>query len=207
MKDIIKNDCSTIFTKNGKALKVYFDDNTSEYAEYFEVESKVDSKNSRCHSTVRFKVNGVIYLKKYDPESDRDKFYVVDSCGNILKPLCLESNIIDVSFVDVPKTADDIYNMFHSESKTPDASNRVNHPSHYNQGGIEVWDVISAFTKDLEGAEAFYAGNVIKYVLRWNHKNGIEDLEKAKVYIDKLIESRKGEKSMEQSQPYGNEKD
>ena len=72
-------------------------------------------------------------------------------------------------------------------------SDSVNHPSHYNQGGMEVWDVIKAFTSDLNGAEAFYAGNVIKYVLRWNHKNGIEDLEKAKVYIDKLIESRKEE--------------
>lgn len=193
MNDIvIQNDFDTIFTKNGKALKVYFDDNTSEYADYFEVESKVDSKNSRCHSTVRFKVNGVRCLKKYDPESDSDKFYVFDS-GNILRPLFPGSSIIDISFVDVPKTADDIYNMFHPESKTPDPSNRVNHPSHYNQGGIEVWDVISAFTKDLEGAEAFYAGNVIKYVLRWHHKNGIEDLEKAKVYIDKIIESRKGE--------------
>ena len=68
---------------------------------------------------------------------------------------------------------------------------KVNHPSHYNQNGMEVWDVIKAFTSDLNGAEAFYAGNVIKYVLRWNHKNGIEDLEKAKAYIDKLIESRK----------------
>lgn len=70
---------------------------------------------------------------------------------------------------------------------------KVNHPSHYNQNGMEVWDVIKAFTSDLNGTEAFYAGNVIKYVLRWNHKNGIEDLEKAKVYIDKLIESRKEE--------------
>lgn len=191
MKDIvIENDFDTIFTKNGKALKVYFDDNTSEYAEYFEIESKVDSKNSRCHSTVRFEVNGVWCLKKYDPESDCDKFYIVDSC-NILRPLSPRSDIIDISFVDIPKTADDIYNMFHPESKTPDPSNGVNHPSHYNQGGIEVWDVISAFTKDLEGAEAFYAGNAIKYVLRWNHKNGIEDLEKAKVYIDKIIEGRK----------------
>lgn len=192
MKDVIKNDCGPIFTKNGKALKVYFSNNTSEYAEYFEVESKVDSKNSKCHSTVKFKVNGVKYLKKYDPESDRDKFYIVDSC-DILRPLCLESNIIDISFVDAPKTVYDIYSMFRSESKNPDTNNGVNHPSHYNQGGIEVWDVISAFTKDLEGAEAFYAGNVIKYALRWNHKNGIEDLEKAKVYIDKIIESRKGE--------------
>lgn len=191
MKDIIKNDCGPIFTKNGKALKVYFDDNTSEYAEHFEVESKVDSKNSRCHSTVKFKINGVKYLKKYDPESNSDKFYIVDSCGNILRTICPGSNIINISFVDVPKTVYDIYSMFRSESKTPDTSNGVKHPSHYNQGGIEVWDVISAFTKDLEGAEAFYAGNVIKYVLRWNHKNGIEDLEKAKVYIDKIIEGRK----------------
>lgn len=70
-------------------------------------------------------------------------------------------------------------------------SDPVIHPSHYNQNGMEVWDVINAFTKDLSGAEAFYAGNVIKYVLRWQHKNGIEDLEKAKVYIDKIIEMEK----------------
>lgn len=39
--------------------------------------------------------------------------------------------------------------------------------------------------------EAFYAGNAIKYILRWDKKNGVEDLEKAKVYIDKIIEGRK----------------
>ena len=70
-------------------------------------------------------------------------------------------------------------------------SDNVNHPSHYNQNGMEVWDVIKAFTSNLSGAEAFYAGNVIKYILRWDKKNGIEDLEKAKVYIDKIIEGRK----------------
>lgn len=72
-----------------------------------------------------------------------------------------------------------------------EVSNSVNHPNHYNQGGMEVWDVIKAFTENLSGAEAFYAGNAIKYILRWDKKNGIEDLEKAKVYIDKIIEERK----------------
>jgi len=70
-------------------------------------------------------------------------------------------------------------------------SSSVNHPNHYNQGDMEVWDVIKAFTENLSGAEAFYAGNAIKYILRWDKKNGIEDLEKAKVYIDKIIEGRK----------------
>lgn len=70
-------------------------------------------------------------------------------------------------------------------------SDKVNHPNHYNQNGMEVWDVIKAFTSNLSGAEAFYAGNAIKYILRWDKKNGIEDLEKAKVYINKIIEGRK----------------
>lgn len=70
-------------------------------------------------------------------------------------------------------------------------SSKVHHPDHYNQNGMEVWDVIKAFTSELSGAEAFYAGNAIKYILRWDKKNGIEDLEKAKVYIDKIIEGRK----------------
>lgn len=70
-------------------------------------------------------------------------------------------------------------------------SSKVHHPNHYNQNGMEVWDVIKAFTSNLSGVEAFYAGNAIKYILRWDKKNGIEDLEKAKVYIDKIIEGRK----------------
>lgn len=73
------------------------------------------------------------------------------------------------------------------------SSSKVHHPSHYNQNGMEVWDVIKAFTSNLSGVEAFYAGNAIKYILRWDKKNGIEDLEKAKVYIDKIIEGRKGD--------------
>lgn len=73
----------------------------------------------------------------------------------------------------------------------PESTSKVHHPNHYNQNGMEVWDVIKAFTSNLSGAEAFYAGNVIKYILRWDKKNGIEDLEKAKVYIDKIIEGRK----------------
>ena len=64
----------------------------------------------------------------------------------------------------------------------------VNHPSHYQStGGIEVIDVIKAFTADLKGVEAFDTGNVIKYICRWKYKNGIEDLKKAAWYINDLI--------------------
>ena len=56
----------------------------------------------------------------------------------------------------------------------------VNHPSHYmSETGMEVIDVIEAFTFDLKGGEAYCIGNVLKYICRYKHKNGIEDLKKA----------------------------
>ena len=64
----------------------------------------------------------------------------------------------------------------------------VNHPDHYqSKTGIEVIDVIEAFTDGLNGVEAFDTGNAIKYICRWKNKNGVEDLEKARWYIEHLI--------------------
>ena len=57
---------------------------------------------------------------------------------------------------------------------------RVKNPKHYTEG-IETWDYI--YSKDM----TFFEGNIIKYVSRWRKKNGIEDLKKAKQYLDKLI--------------------
>lgn len=63
----------------------------------------------------------------------------------------------------------------------------VNHPNHYCQGGIECIDAIKAAVTDLSGIEAVCTANIIKYVWRWKNKNGIEDLNKAGWYLDRLI--------------------
>ena len=64
----------------------------------------------------------------------------------------------------------------------------VSHPSHYqSKSGLEVINVIAAFTEGLEGIEAVDTGNAIKYICRWKDKNGIQDLEKAMWYIQHLI--------------------
>jgi hypothetical protein len=65
---------------------------------------------------------------------------------------------------------------------------QVEHPNHYNQGNIEMWDY--AFDHGLD----FFEGNIVKYVTRWKDKNGLQDLKKAKQYLDKLIESVENEK-------------
>ncbi len=44
---------------------------------------------------------------------------------------------------------------------------RVNHPPHYNAGGIECIDALEAATSGLQGIEAFCTANAIKYLWRW----------------------------------------
>lgn len=65
----------------------------------------------------------------------------------------------------------------------------VSHPAHYqSETGLEVIDVIEAFTFDLKGIEATDTGNVLKYICRWKNKNGVQDLEKARWYLEHLID-------------------
>jgi hypothetical protein len=64
----------------------------------------------------------------------------------------------------------------------------VNHPSHYTQGGIECLDAIEA-SMPAEGFQDYCKGNILKYIWRYRHKNGAEDLKKAQFYLDRMIKS------------------
>lgn len=65
----------------------------------------------------------------------------------------------------------------------------VSHPKHYqSKSGLEVIDVIEAFTDGLNGVEATDTGNIIKYACRWKQKNGIQDIEKIIWYATHLIQ-------------------
>ena len=63
----------------------------------------------------------------------------------------------------------------------------VNHPKHYTQGGIECIDALKAATVGKRGIEAVCVANIIKYCWRYEEKNGIEDVRKAKWYIERLL--------------------
>ena len=65
-------------------------------------------------------------------------------------------------------------------------SDPVNKPVHYNVGGIEAIEAIMAATN--EQAEGYLQGNIMKYLWRYRYKNGLEDLQKAQWYLNKLIE-------------------
>ena len=58
----------------------------------------------------------------------------------------------------------------------------------YNRGNIECIDIIKEMTADKSGLEAFYVGNVVKYLYRYKDKNRMADVIKARNYLNKIIE-------------------
>ena len=67
----------------------------------------------------------------------------------------------------------------------------VKKPGHYTYGRYECIDIIEDILADARGPEAFLIGNAIKYLWRFQHKNGTEDLEKARWYLDRAITRRR----------------
>lgn len=62
-------------------------------------------------------------------------------------------------------------------------------PSHYAGDGLDVFDIVDAFHLD------FFEGNAVKYILRWRKKHGMDDLLKARHYLDEVIaRAAQGEK-------------
>lgn len=74
-----------------------------------------------------------------------------------------------------------------NEKKVDVSDDKIN-PSHYKSGSIECIEVIEVVTDGLNGIEAACTANVLKYIWRWKKKNGVEDLKKARWYLNHLID-------------------
>jgi hypothetical protein len=70
-------------------------------------------------------------------------------------------------------------------AKEVEANKRQVGGDHYKTGGEEHWDRVARLGLD------YFQGQITKYVERWKKKNGIEDLEKARHFLDKYIELNK----------------
>ena len=73
--------------------------------------------------------------------------------------------------------------LFHPSDKPSDP---VGAPDHYNKGAIEAIEAIKASMHPQE-YKGYLKGNCLKYLWRYEYKNGVEDLRKARVYLDWLI--------------------
>lgn len=84
----------------------------------------------------------------------------------------------------------DFISVFEPTSKKVEKTldDKVSHPTHYTYGDIEIIDFIEQVTKDYKPELAFAIGNAIKYISRANRKNGKEDLDKARWYLNRAFE-------------------
>ena len=77
----------------------------------------------------------------------------------------------------------------------------VNHPKHYqNIAGVEAIDILNDVVKDLPGTQAAMLWNTLKYLLRFQKKNGLEDLKKAQNYLQWLIDDIDSSKDLQENQ-------
>lgn len=106
------------------------------------------------------------------------------SCGRSCKE-CWENAVKDIKFKD------DIEVVLPLEKAPKELIDNVNHPNHYTQGKYEVIDYIEDKLSK-EELQGYCVGNVLKYVSRFKHKNGLEDLKKAEWYLNRLITNMEG---------------
>lgn len=78
-------------------------------------------------------------------------------------------------------------------------SDNIN-PSHYTQGEIECIQAIRA-SMSIDQYRGFLKGNVMKYMWRYDRKNGVEDLKKAHWYLTELIRINETLLDVQQSKP------
>lgn len=133
-------------------------------------EMMIDELEQYCDADFNSDCNSCKLRAKFDKEVDE----LTDTLG------CEWKELGDCNIQKCYEWLKEIQN----ETSTNDA---VNHPSHYTQGGIECIDALKAATVNKTGIEAVCTANAIKYLWRYEKKNGIEDVKKARWYIDRLI--------------------
>ena len=99
------------------------------------------------------------------------------------------SNAVEQELMKVERKQSSVKNNCREKTIDEKTIEMVDHPKHYqSKHGVEVIDIIEEF------GLGFHLGNVIKYVLRAGHKsNELEDLEKAKWYLERVIDLKKTE--------------
>lgn len=185
------NSPSTQLNKEEKRMKIYHTETQEDYDALLEnlknegwtwfFGEAITSYNSQLWE--RNKQNTVVHIEEEGV-----------SCGSLSYAKYLHPNIpiekYKVKQDEVSKWFENTANAMkafasNGVSMKNDNNDNVNNPPHYTAGGIETLDYIKAKVKDYP---SYAAGNILKYVSRYEHKNGIEDLKKAQFYLNDLIE-------------------
>lgn len=184
------NSPSTQLNKEEKRMKIYHTETQEDYDALLEnlknegwtwfFGEAITSYNSQLWE--RNKQNTVVHIEEEGV-----------SCGSLSYAKYLHPNIpiekYKVKQDEVSKWFENTANAMkafasNGVSMKNENNDKVNNPAHYTAGGIETLDYIKAKVSDYH---SYAVGNIVKYVSRYEHKNGIEDLKKAQFYLNDLI--------------------
>lgn len=140
---------------------------------------------------------GLVEGKIYTPEEFTPAECKIGSDTSFIKILIDKepSYFFYYRFVEVDKDEVEFEEYFDNlvedtELVSPDM---LNHPNHYTfSEKFEVIDVIEEATKNLKGMEAVCVGHILRYILRYPYKNGLEDVKKCQFYTNKLVDILEG---------------
>lgn len=182
--DIGKSEYSEGMTVVGRVIDLIFNDENANLARinsmgnlytitddnYFDLWSNyIESK------TERLSENGITVDKKHFDNIDEEHFY--------------HKARVEAMHNAIEETRGYVNEYLSNDVQQRKRKDNVNSPSHYNYGEIEVIDFIEQVTQHYNPNVAYHIGNVIKYLARSPHKNGKEDVDKARWYIERAFEN------------------
>lgn len=145
---------------------------------YFDLWSKsIEGKTESVGTTIKWNDNGNLEVKdSYEIKVPDD---ILNNNSNLIGYVADKINTHKSNDVQQKKRFEHL-GVKHNDT--------VNHPLHYNYGEIEVIDYCDQVCKQYPPELAPYVFNAIKYLSRANHKNGREDIDKARFYVQRLFE-------------------
>lgn len=191
--DIGKSEHSEGMTVVGRVEEIVFNDDNDNVAtinslgnlyditdnDEFELWSKsIEGKTESVGTTIKWNDNGNLEVKdSYEIKVPND---ILNNNSNLIGYVEDEINT---------HKSNDVQQKKRFEHLGVKPNDTVNHPSHYNYGEIEIIDFIEQVTKHYNPNVAYHIGNAIKYLARSPHKNGKEDVAKARWYIERAFEN------------------
>lgn len=138
------------------------------------------SKTAHIANIGPIRVGDVVHFKKFSSDSGIGNIIGIHDSEDTLMVDIYTTDETGGHIISLP--AKNIVNFVKTLEE------EISKPKRYNKRGkLECWDVI------IDQEMNFLEGSILKYIWRYKEKNGIHDLEKAKVYIDKIIEGLKNE--------------
>ena len=177
----IKNETFVVYIKNFKEKEMY--SKIQEYnkkQEHIKLEIFIDTEFKYYY-----------FLEEYGEYIITIKISTLKNNNNTKDNIEVFNKNIFIEFMEIMDFINDEVTVI-EDKNNDNISDVINSPKHYQLkikgNNIEVIDIIDSIVQNYTPKQAIRVANIIKYILRADKKNGLEDFKKAKKYIEMLLE-------------------